>query len=72
MRLVKLFSFNLVCAKNFLCEYFLDKNLIDEKKGITVLIQPVAMSKLIDRPQTEWRTSSADEQKIKSKENNAI
>ena len=66
MRLVKLFSFNLVCAQNFLHEYFLDKNLIDEKKGSTVLIQPVAMSK----PQTEWITSSADEQKIKSKENN--
>ena len=32
-RLVKLFSFNLVCAKIILREYFFDENLLDEIKA---------------------------------------
>ena len=35
-RLVKLFSFNLVCPKIFLCKSIFDKILLDEKKGNTV------------------------------------
>ena len=33
MRLVKLFSFNLVCPKIILCEYFFDEILLDKKKS---------------------------------------
>ena len=37
MRLVKLFSFNLVCPKIILREYFFDEILLDAKKRITAL-----------------------------------
>ena len=50
MRLVKLFLFNLVHAKIILREYFLDENLLDEKKvnyGTTLKLRLITEHKTI-------------------------